>query len=77
MQLEVGKYYRSRHGKKFYVGMENPHAPPTSIWRFVGFRADIEGETIGWGLDGNFNGQSAGDLDLIAEWVDEPNVDEA
>jgi hypothetical protein len=66
MKLEVGKYYRTRDGRK--VG-------PMGRWMSNKFDCEPEYEGEFWQEDGtNGNGTTTQDeeLDLISEWTDEP-----
>jgi hypothetical protein len=68
MKIEVGKYYRTRDGRKVHV-------------RGKAYDGDLFGDYIGethyWNKEGKavlVNGRRA--VDLIAEWTDEPAKDE-
>ncbi|TXH40928.1 MAG: hypothetical protein E6Q97_38715 [Desulfurellales bacterium] len=68
MKLEAGKWYRTRDGRKAFVGFQNPIS---KCW--VGY---IEGEPLQrtWSPGGEWNWPNEYCLDLIAEWTDAPAV---
>ncbi len=69
MKIEAGKFYKTRDGRKI-----GPMRDVTSCgWvDWVKFVAEAEGDTEGWGANGNFYRSEPSQLDLIAEWTDEP-----
>lgn len=68
MKLEAGKWYKTRDGRKAFVGFQNPFS---KVW--VGY---IEGEPLQrvWSPDGKWNSPNEYCLDLISEWIDAPAV---
>lgn len=65
MQIEAGKYYRTRDGRKAFVAGIIPSGE--SEYPCVGW---VEGETNGesWKIDGCFFAGSDRDRDLVAEY---------
>lgn len=66
LKLEAGKYYRTRDGRK--VG-------PMEFHSDVGLIEKLGDGRI-WSTNGEFVGSPERDVDLIAEWVDEPKKGE-
>lgn len=64
LQIEVGKYYRTRDGRK--VG------PMEGFGRYRVHTADSEDS---WQLDGTYDSRNEDGFDLIAEWTETPADD--
>jgi len=71
MKLESGKWYRTRDGRRAFVGFYNERRAQMDKW--VG-KIDGEADTYHWYPNGTSNGWSGSPLDLIAEWTDSPAV---
>lgn len=77
MKIEVGKYYRTRNGRKIHIFAENPDIHYCgSSFRFIGnvlYHREILG-IYSWAMDGISNTEiKVSDLDIIEEWK-EPRV---
>ena len=72
LTLEAGKFYRTRNGRKAFVGCENPFADGSTL-RVFGY---IEGAGIAiWRTDGcYFSDGAAASSDLVAEWVEPKRI---
>lgn len=64
MEIEIGKYYRTRDGRK---------ARPITVNEYTGTIGSV---VMGWYRDGRVSGYKESPDDLVAEWVDEPTIDD-
>lgn len=74
MKIEPNKFYRTRDGRKARVLCTD--AP--SSWPVVGYIEGPSGtglSTHTWSQDGAFFSNATREADLIAEWIDAPEVD--
>ena len=69
LQIEAGKYYRTRDGRK--VG---PMWPDDSFSGIAFIEKELDGR--GWWPDGTIAGNNDTCETIIAEWVDEPSQPE-
>jgi hypothetical protein len=73
LTLEVGKYYRTRDGKKAYAGYvmaESPFNGSKPLYPVSGW---VDGEVMPqcWNLDGSLHEpENEHKFDLVAEWVE-------
>ena len=67
IKLEAGKYYKRRDGEKVYCVGFNPHNEEAT---FV--ISDMEGYCSLYKENGLYRYRHLEDIDIIAEWVDEP-----
>lgn len=72
LQLEAGKYYRTRGGEKAFVGTK---APFGSVHKSYVFLGHIEGREFcySWAENGKYSVSKDG-LDLVAEWVEPKRI---
>lgn len=72
MQIEAGKYYKTRDGRKAFVGAKCPFDGVSEDAMFAGWIQDERLiEPSGWTEHGVYYGSECGD-DLISEWIDPP-----
>ncbi|MBB4345161.1 hypothetical protein [Rhizobium leguminosarum] len=73
LTLEVGKYYRTRDGKKAYAGYvmaESPFNGSKPLYPVSGW---VDGEAMPqcWNLDGSLHEpENEHKFDLVAEWIE-------
>ena len=70
MKLEPGKYYRTRGGRKVLIVATFDPFDDDSRYPCIGYVEGIGNEC--WQADGIYSMAGAAQLDLVAEWVDEP-----
>ena len=65
MKLEAGKWYKTRDGRKAFVGFIHPNR---TINRYIG---SIDSEALlSWSEYGEYGGQSSSPVDLVSEWTE-------
>lgn len=70
MQIEAGKFYRTRDGRKVGPICRGEVSNPGYYWRSA--NGQLLGYGSAWHKDGSFH-ESESCRDLIAEWTDEPD----
>lgn len=73
MQLEAGKFYKTRDGRKAFVGAVNPPFEEVNDdEQAIGW---IDGQrcSYGWEKDGrHIKSSETHSEDLVSEWIDQP-----
>lgn len=71
MKIEVGKYYRTRDGRKAYVGYRHPEIAKTKYVLVGHVVADNRSLlTFKWLACGQWRVCGESDSDLVAEWIE-------
>jgi hypothetical protein len=74
LQLEAGKSYRCRQGKKVYIFGPSPFKNDASRYAFYGV-TEGDPDPTAWRADGTYLGQDTRDRrDLVAEWVEPKRI---
>jgi len=77
LTLEAGKYYKTRDGRKAFVGALNQPSPFGNLKDMYPAAGYIEGEDSArsWMLNGElYNNAKAFEADLVAEWVEPKRI---
>lgn len=80
LQVDVGKFYVTRNGKRAYVGFVDPFFDKLDPERkfIYGGRIEDDASAVYWNATGcAFDERGDGDLDLVAEWIDPEEYREA
>lgn len=79
MKIEVGKYYKTRDGRRAFVAghtLDNPFVKHAAKWRFIGYLSGEPDQYV-WGEGGeDFCDGNERPLDLVSEWR-EPRTEAA
>ncbi|RWE44218.1 hypothetical protein [Mesorhizobium sp.] len=74
LQLEAGKYYLTRDGRKGFVAGSSPFGSTVDCHQVVGY-IDCDTHALGWGKDGFYWANKDEDArDLVAEWVEPKRI---
>ena len=75
LKLEAGKYYRTRDGRKAFVGYISPNQPDEHLSKVVGeLLCGTDWSPCSWRVNGDYINDESSACNLIAEWKDTPMV---
>lgn len=74
MKFEIGKYYRTREGRRAYVVAVGHEHARSMEYPIVGYVFDGEGdaESHAWTLGGQFCTGEEDEVDLVGPWAEPP-----